>query len=94
MIISSTLKRFLIANNFVYRIESEEDYGCWNRGCSHFHNELKIHKKGITKYGFSFEEGCSDEMITATLLSRLAEMKTWIISPAKKRKENKKTLPS
>ncbi len=71
--IDNNLESFLKENGLNYEWRVGEHSGCWDKGCSHPVNELNIWKGNVRKYSFTFEEGCSTEMIIETLTDRLKE---------------------
>jgi hypothetical protein len=72
MSVSQELKDFFRNNNLGWYLERGEHSGCWDRGCSHPVEELHVYKEPNKNIGWSFEEGCSDEMIINILLDRLS----------------------
>jgi len=71
---SKFLKDFFQENGLNYEWRIGEHAGCWDKGCSHPVNELNIWRGNDKRFSWSFEEGCSDEMIVNNLTDRLSKL--------------------
>lgn len=74
------LESFLSGRGLNYEWRETEHSGCWGKSCEgeHFVWELNIWYGDNRKFSWSFEEGCTAEMIIKTMTNRLEE--PWIKS--------------